>query len=648
MASGIAEFAAASLDHRSVHMMATALAAGACPTRLPARAGRQQAIRPAQRSVPDARKWRRAATGEHPPEVLKTGEEGASCCLPGRAAVARVLGIAAKAHGIAMGRCRRPCCRRAPPPLSRTAANRPFPPVHPLLADLEDLSDQYTDVMQQRMGSASLTYRHGAGAPLARAASAAWRPCPGPTSLSSSPFPPSRGRHELHPHLGRPHRRLLPADARRPRHVRAGGGCGATTTAHALGCHAAARCCCSPFLRPQTLPPLSARSIADGEGVRTVMCLQVRRCACRRRACRHRGHRLDSAPCSACCACCAGGQRHGVLQPGRGPYPGPLRHARRRQPRAAPHPVRAACGRGALPACDCLRVPRLAHLLPLLLPCLPPRSDFDPFSLRMELPGAVAALERSAVATGGTAYVHCTGGARTGCGGEASRPGAGGGRGGQWAPCASPAASRACRPRHRPVRAAGLGRAPATSLAYMWWFKDWHLEDAYEHLTGAGGTGDWGRAGAPARRPGGQARHAATPCAPCAVCALPRPRHPRPSRLQACATASPTCRRSATLPPTCCMGSRPRLCLSCCRATASRACRWWAWPQRQGASGGGVEPPGPVALQAAASSVGAPGPGCIFCRRLQADRASGRASLPFVAPGGGPGRGVGPAARDGS
>jgi hypothetical protein len=38
-----------------------------------------------------------------------------------------------------------------------------------------------------------------------------------------------------------------------------------------------------------------------------------------------------------------------------------------------------------------------------------PRSDFDPFSLRMELPGAVAALAQSAQANGGTAYVHCTG-----------------------------------------------------------------------------------------------------------------------------------------------------------------------------------------------------------------------------------------------
>lgn len=42
-------------------------------------------------------------------------------------------------------------------------------------------------------------------------------------------------------------------------------------------------------------------------------------------------------------------------------------------------------------------------------------------------------------------------------------------------------------PRCRPA-AAGLGRAPATALAYMWWFKGWHLEDAYEHLTGERGV----------------------------------------------------------------------------------------------------------------------------------------------------------------
>ncbi|KAL4550138.1 hypothetical protein Ndes2526B_g08305 [Nannochloris sp. 'desiccata'] len=53
--------------------------------------------------------------------------------------------------------------------------------------------------------------------------------------------------------------------------------------------------------------------------------------------------------------------------------------------------------------------------------------DFDPFSLRRRLPGAVALLSQQAAARGGTSYIHCT---------------------------------------------AGLGRAPATALAYMWWIKD--------------------------------------------------------------------------------------------------------------------------------------------------------------------------------
>lgn len=46
---------------------------------------------------------------------------------------------------------------------------------------------------------------------------------------------------------------------------------------------------------------------------------------------------------------------------------------------------------------------------PSLSAGLPPCRDFDPFSLRMELPGAVAALAQRAAANGGTAYVHCTG-----------------------------------------------------------------------------------------------------------------------------------------------------------------------------------------------------------------------------------------------
>ena len=65
--------------------------------------------------------------------------------------------------------------------------------------------------------------------------------------------------------------------------------------------------------------------------------------------------------------------------------------------------------------------------------------DFDPFSLRMELPGAVALLAQQAAAAGGTSYVHCT---------------------------------------------AGLGRAPAVALAWMWWYKGYGLEEAYELLTG--------------------------------------------------------------------------------------------------------------------------------------------------------------------
>lgn len=65
--------------------------------------------------------------------------------------------------------------------------------------------------------------------------------------------------------------------------------------------------------------------------------------------------------------------------------------------------------------------------------------DFDPFSLRRRLPGAVALLSQTAAAVGGTAYVHCT---------------------------------------------AGLGRAPATALAYMWWVHGIPLDDAYALLTG--------------------------------------------------------------------------------------------------------------------------------------------------------------------
>jgi hypothetical protein len=64
--------------------------------------------------------------------------------------------------------------------------------------------------------------------------------------------------------------------------------------------------------------------------------------------------------------------------------------------------------------------------------------DFDPFSLRRRLPTAVALLARRHAARGGTAYVHCT---------------------------------------------AGLGRAPAAALAYMWWCKGIPLDEGHALLT---------------------------------------------------------------------------------------------------------------------------------------------------------------------
>ncbi|GBF90184.1 phosphoglucan phosphatase [Raphidocelis subcapitata] len=67
-----------------------------------------------------------------------------------------------------------------------------------------------------------------------------------------------------------------------------------------------------------------------------------------------------------------------------------------------------------------------------------PVRDFDPFDLRKKLPKAVAKLAGAHQPRGGTAYIHCT---------------------------------------------AGLGRAPATALAYMYWLRGWELQAAYDHLT---------------------------------------------------------------------------------------------------------------------------------------------------------------------
>eukprot|EP00775_Hariotina_reticulata_P010276 gene10276-10435_t len=67
-----------------------------------------------------------------------------------------------------------------------------------------------------------------------------------------------------------------------------------------------------------------------------------------------------------------------------------------------------------------------------------PVRDFDPFDLRLKLPKAVAALAKAHQANEGIAYIHCT---------------------------------------------AGLGRAPATALAYMYWLRGWQLPAALEKLT---------------------------------------------------------------------------------------------------------------------------------------------------------------------
>ncbi|KAF8072853.1 DSP4 [Scenedesmus sp. PABB004] len=67
-----------------------------------------------------------------------------------------------------------------------------------------------------------------------------------------------------------------------------------------------------------------------------------------------------------------------------------------------------------------------------------PVRDFDPFDLRLKLPKAVARLAKAHNPRHGVAYIHCT---------------------------------------------AGLGRAPATALAYMYWLRGWQLPEALQALT---------------------------------------------------------------------------------------------------------------------------------------------------------------------
>ncbi|TYI29313.1 hypothetical protein ES332_A05G307700v1 [Gossypium tomentosum] len=67
-----------------------------------------------------------------------------------------------------------------------------------------------------------------------------------------------------------------------------------------------------------------------------------------------------------------------------------------------------------------------------------PARDFDPDSLRNILPKAVSSLEWAIAEGKGRVYVHCT---------------------------------------------AGLGRAPAVAIAYMFWFCGMNLNTAFEALT---------------------------------------------------------------------------------------------------------------------------------------------------------------------
>ncbi|EYU39691.1 hypothetical protein ABFS82_06G181500 [Erythranthe guttata] len=63
--------------------------------------------------------------------------------------------------------------------------------------------------------------------------------------------------------------------------------------------------------------------------------------------------------------------------------------------------------------------------------------DFDAFDLRMRLPAVVSTLHKAVERNGGVAYIHCT---------------------------------------------AGLGRAPATALAYMFWIQGYTLKEAHTLL----------------------------------------------------------------------------------------------------------------------------------------------------------------------
>jgi hypothetical protein len=117
-----------------------------------------------------------------------------------------------------------------------------------------------------------------------------------------------------------------------------------------------------------------------------------------------------------------------------------------------------------------------------------PIRDFDPFDLRRKLPKAVARLAAAHQPKVGIAYIHCTAGeSLEGLGFGLSLPVVS-----LHHVCnsVSSGTSETAKTTRPPIRnlsthpTPGLGRAPATALAYMHWLRGWHLQEAYEHLTG--------------------------------------------------------------------------------------------------------------------------------------------------------------------
>jgi hypothetical protein len=155
-------------------------------------------------------------------------------------------------------------------------------------------------------------------------------------------------------------------------------------------------------------------------------------------------------------------------------------------------------------------VPRmtLLHLFQVRFPI----RDFDPYDLRRKLPKAVARLAREHDPAKGTVYIHCTAGERpkhqsSPCIGAIQLTGCRGASRGSNLPCGSPhnhppsslpssspwpplplAITHLPLPRpsslsRRSPPSSGLGRAPASALAYMTWVRGMQVDEAMENLT---------------------------------------------------------------------------------------------------------------------------------------------------------------------